>query len=547
MNSAYTLHSRAKACYNKFMVSLRKFSWLVFILLFSALCFLPEKAAAQSQANNAAALPAGGGKVWVIPIKGDIQPSLAVFVRREAQKAVSQGAEFLVFEIDTFGGRVDSALQITSFIMSIKGARTIAWVNNSENSMGVSWSAGALIAFSCAEIYMAPGTSMGAAAPVVVSSGGAAEGAGEKSVAAVRSQMAALAERNGHPVGIALAMVDYDVELWEVTMNGETRAITLTDLERLEKTGSSKVERVGIISPQGKLLSLTAGEALRYGLAAGLAESQEALFAAVGASGEVVESNPSLWDSLISFLTSGPVQVILILLGLVMIFLEIQTPGFGIPGITAVIAFLIVFGSSALLGRVGSLEIILFLAGLGCLAVEIFVLPGFGVVGITGFIFIGLSLVLSMQDFVIPSFQWQLSLLGRNVLVVFVGLVASVLGIAIIALAGPRIKIFDGLTLKAQITGTSGGPDPDSPAGKAVAESKAAGGSLNSGLSQEDEENLAALVGKTGVSESVLRPSGRALIESKIYTVEADNEYIDEGRGILVTRVRGNRIVVRRV
>jgi len=388
---------------------------------------------------------------------------------------------------------------------------------------------------------------MGAAAPVTVSQGGATESAGEKSVAAVRSQMAALAERNGHPVGIALAMVDYDVELWEVTMNGETRAITLTDLERFEKAGSPKLERIGIISQQGKLLSLTAGEALRYGLAAGLADSQEDLLSTVGAKGEAVASNPSVWDSFISFLTSGPVQAILILLGLVMIFIEIQSPGFGVPGITAVIAFLVVFGSSALLGRVGSLEIILFLAGLGCLAVEIFVLPGFGVVGITGFLCIGLSLVLSMQDFIIPSFRWEWTLMGRNVLVVFSGLISAVTGIAVVALLGPRIKIFDGLTLKAQITGTAGGPDPDSPAGKAVAQSQAAGGSPILDLSAEDEEIFAALVGKTGVADSVLRPSGRALIDGKIYTVEADNEFVNEGKGILVTRVRGNRIIVKRV
>ena len=501
--------------------------------------FPPAKA--KAQASN------GGGKAWIIPIHGDIQPSLTVFVRREAQKALSQGAEFLIFEIDTFGGRVDSALQITSYITSIKNARTIAWVNSSENSMGVSWSAGALIAFSCSEIYMAPGTSMGAAAPVVASSSGEMESAGEKSVAAVRSQMAALAERNGHPVGIALAMVDYDVELWEVTLNGETRAMTLTDLERIERTGSSRVERIGIISSKGKLLSLTAGEAAQYGLTAGLAENQADLLAAIGAQGEITQSSPSIWDAFISFLTSAPVQSILILLGLVMIFLEVQTPGFGIPGIVAVIAFLVVFGSSALLGRVGSLEILLFLVGIGCLAVEIFVLPGFGVVGISGFLLIGISLVLSMQDFVIPSFRWEWNLLGRNVLVVFSGLIASVTGIALIALAGPKIKIFDRLTLKAQITGTAGGPDPDSPAGKEAAGRMAAGVLSDTGLPMEDEENFSALVGKTGVADTVLRPSGRALIDGKIYTVEADNEFVDAGRGILVIRVRGNRIVVKRV
>jgi membrane-bound serine protease (ClpP class) len=217
-----------------------------------------------------------------------------------------------------------------------------------------------------------------------------------------------------------------------------------------------------------------------------------------------------------------------------MIFLEIQSPGFGVPGITAVISFLIVFGTSALLGKVGSLEIILLLAGLGLLAVELFIIPGFGVVGISGFICIGLSLVLSMQDFVIPRFDWEWALLGRNALVVFIGLVAAITGIAIIALLGPRIKMFDRIMLKAQITGTAGGPDPDSPAGKEI-------------IPVEDEKNLSVLVGKIGVADSVLRPSGRAVIDGNVYTVEADNEFVDAGRGIIVTRVRGNRIVVRRV
>ena len=485
--------------------------------------------------------PVGGGKAWIIPIQGDIAPSLTAFVRREARKALSQGAEFLIFEIDTFGGRVDSALQISSFIMSVKNAKTIAWVNNSESSMGVSWSAGALIAFACADIYMAPGTSIGAAAPVTAGAGGM-ESAGEKTVAAVRSQMAALAERNGHPVGIAHAMVDYDVELWEVSVDGQTKASTLPELERMERDsgGSSKIERLGIISPAGKLLSLTAGEALRYGLATGLADNRESLLEQIGAKGEVTETNLSAADSVISFLTSGAVQAILILLGIEMIFMEIQSPGFGIPGTIAIIAFLLVFGSSALLGRVGSLEIILFLAGLGCLAIEIFVIPGFGVVGILGFIFIGLSLVLSMQDFVIPRFDWEWTLFGRNLLVVFIGVIAAITGIAIIALMGPKIKIFDRLTLNARITGTAGGPDPDSDVGKEIAEVKA-------GRPPEDEENFAALVGKIGTSDSILRPSGRAVIDGKVYTVEADGEFVDSGRGIIVTRVRGNRIIVRRV
>jgi membrane-bound serine protease (ClpP class) len=477
-------------------------------------------------------IPADSGRAWIIPIRGDIEPSLAVFVRREGRRAQAGGASFIIFEIDTFGGRVDTALQISSFIMSLKNTRTVAWVNAGEESMGVSWSAGALIALSCADIYMAAGTSIGAAAPVTASPGGAMEAAGEKTVAAVRSQMAALAERNGHPAGIALAMVDMDEELWEAKVDGEVKALTLAELERLEKETPS-VERVGIISPRGKLLSLTGNDAVRYGLARGIANDQENLLSTLGVSAGPEISRPGAADGIVSVLTSGPVQGILILLGIVMIFLEINTPGFGIPGVAAIIAFALVFGSGALLGRVGSAELILFLLGVGLLAVEIFILPGFGFVGITGIIVIGLSLVLSMQDFVIPATNWEWDLLGRNAVVVAAGLAASVAGIAVLALLGPRIRLFDRLTLQTRITGTAGGPEP---------ESDKAPSSVD-----ESRPDYGLLAGKTGTAATTLRPSGKAEIDGELYSVEADGVYIEQGSPIRVTRVQGNNLIVKKL
>ncbi len=474
-----------------------------------------------------------GGAAWIIPIKGDIEPALSTFVRREVKDAVSKGAKYIVFEIDTFGGRVDSALQIASLIMSIKDARTIAWVTTSNDSMGVSWSAGALIAMACEDIYMAHGTSMGAAAPVQMSPEGT-KPTEEKTVSAVRSQMAAIAEKNGHPVGIALAMVDQDVELWEIKVNGETQVAALGELERLEKNTNLKVERVGIISPPGKLLSLTAGEAYQYGLSKGVIDDKNTLIDRIGSSEIMKESSMSFADTLVSFLTSGVVQAILIIIGIIMIFLEINTPGFGIPGVTAIVAFAVVFGSNALLGNVGSLEMILLFIGIALLAVEIFIIPGFGITGISGLILIGVSLLLSMQNFIIPNYEWEWAILGRNAMVVSVGMILAIAGIAIIALLGPRIRIFDPLTLKTAITGTAGGPDPDTTA--------------DTGASYppvEDDMNFAPLVGKSGVAETTLRPSGKAAIEGKIYYVESEGEFIDQGEPVTVVRVRGNRIVVR--
>ena len=497
-----------------------------FLLLFCCCAALPLLLA-QTSGTGAA------GDAWIIIIRGDIDPGMVTFVRRETNRALNQGAAFLVYEIDTFGGRVDSALQISSFIMSVEGARTVAWVNSNSESMGISWSAGALIALSCLDIYMASGTSVGAAAPVTVTSEGS-QGAGEKAVAAVRSQMAALAERNGHPVGIALAMTDSDVELWEVATGDTVEALTLTDLQRLEGEGA-QVRRVALISAPGKLLSLTSGDAYRYGFCAGIADTQEALLEDLGATAVAAESLPGLADTALSILTSAPVQAILIILGLVMIFLEINTPGFGVFGLVAVLAFAAVFGSGFLLGRVGSLELILFLAGVGLLAAELFLIPGFGVVGVSGILIIGLSLMLSMQDFLIPHNPWEWGLLARNALVVCVGILASITAIAIIALMGPRIKLFDRLTLHSRITGTAGGLDPDSAATNAAAEAVFPG-----------EDNYASLLGKTGKAVSTLRPSGKAEIEGRSYAVETDGVYIASGTAVTVIRVLGNRVVVTR-
>jgi membrane-bound serine protease (ClpP class) len=471
---------------------------------------------------------------WIIPIEGDIEPPLVTFVRREARRAIEAGAQYIVFEIDTFGGRVDSALQITSFITSIKKAKTVAWVRNSENSMGVSWSAGALIALSCSQIYMANGTSMGAAAPVTLGTDGKTEGTGEKTVAAVRSQIAALAEKNGYPMGIALAMVDYDVELWEAQVNGSIRVLTLQELERLEAMDSGQegapgeIRRVGIISPTGKLLSLTAGEAYRYGLARGLADDREALLESLGAGTVLEESAPSASDSIISLLVSGPVQALLILIGLVMIFLEIQSPGFGIPGTAAIVCFVVVFGTSFLLNRLGSVEIILFMVGLGLLAVEIFVIPGFGFIGISGIVLIAFSLILSMQDFIIPRFDWEWDLMGRNAIVVSVGLLAAVTGIAIIALLGPKTKMFDRLMLKTKIDQTASD----------------GGGWQNDGGLVSDYKDLP---GKTGKAVTVLRPIGKAEIEGETFQVETESAFVENGAPIKVVKVQGNTIIVRSV
>ncbi|MDA3833244.1 MAG: hypothetical protein PF495_07585 [Spirochaetales bacterium] len=229
---------------------------VLFTVVLLILCFLPGAFLFPQKTESSPSIR----PVYVIPITGEIDQGLTVFLRRSIEKAKADNAVRIIFDIDTFGGRVDSALQITTLIGSLNDIATIAYVGLNPDGSAVSWSAGALIAFSTDRIYMAPGTSMGAAAPVIQSTEGGTQFADEKTVSAVRTQMAALAEKNGYPKAIALSMVDMDIELLEILENGEVRAMTRNEYETLLRNApeTRAVAEGRTISAKGKLLSLTA-------------------------------------------------------------------------------------------------------------------------------------------------------------------------------------------------------------------------------------------------------------------------------------------------
>ena len=278
-----------------------------------------------------------GKKAHFIPVHGEIDRSLTVFLRRSIEKAEEEGARYIVFDVDTFGGRVDSALQITTLIGSVEFAQTIAYVTTSPESTGVSWSAGALISFSCSSIYMAPGTSMGAAAPVTMGAEGA-QAASEKVVSAVRAQMAALAEKNGYSKDIAKAMVDQELK---AAAAGE-----ISDIEREAEKQGLVVETGKIISAKGKLLTLTAMEMEKYGVSSGTISNREDLLEVLKIPDEnVIVLEESAADRIAGALTGSALTGILIMIGLVALFIEITSPGFGVPGTVAIVCFAMVFSS----------------------------------------------------------------------------------------------------------------------------------------------------------------------------------------------------------
>ena len=505
--------------------------------------------------------PADRADVYVIPLREDVDRYLGIFLGRSLEHAEEAGAELVIIEIDTFGGRVDTALEIASRIGSVNWAKTTAYVPADSGGRGVSWSAGALMAFSASEIWMAPGTSMGAAAPVLQSTEGV-QAAGEKTVSAVRGQMAALAEKNGYPVAAALAMVDSDVVLKEVTVNGKKELATAEDIELMERRGESVEIVVGkTVSAEGKLLTLTAGEMERYGVSRGTAATRDELITSFGYSLDdvvVMEKNRS--DSIIGFLTSGAITSLLLGIALVTLYLEITSPGFGVTGTIALICLALVFGASGLMGNLGPTEILLLLAGIVLLLLEIFVIPGFGVAGIAGIVLILASLVFSMQDFYWPRFEWQWTITWRNAGVVGAGLLGGLILIGVVMATLPRAGLFDRLVLKDPgDPGYAGsargrrrrrrqGLDEDERGGEAVQgaglsrggrPSADGGGRFGGGGAPAGHP-----IGARGTAVTDLRPVGKVKIEGRVVVAETDGEYYDKGTRVVVQRGDGVRVVV---
>lgn len=296
----------------------------------------------------------GGRLVYRVPVQGVIELGLAPFIERSLREATVAGADAVILDIETPGGRVDAAQRIANALRDSE-VPTYAFVNRRAIS------AGAMISLATDGIFMREGAIMGAATPV----SGEGEKLPEKYVSAMRSEMRALAEARGLDPRIAEAIVDEDIEI------------------------------DGVID-RGKLLTLTAAEAAELGYAAQVADWDE-LVSVLGLADAEVHTTEVNWaESVVRFLTHPVVSPLLLSLGLLGLLIEIKTPGFGVPGAAGLLSLAMFFGSHTIIGLAGWEEVILLIAGLALLTVEMFIVPGFGVFGIAGILGILASMYLSM-------------------------------------------------------------------------------------------------------------------------------------------------------
>ena len=424
----------------------------------------------------ALAVPAAGQTpvVYRIAVTGTVENGLAPYVARSLREAKAAGAAAAYLDIDTPGGRVDAAERISDAVRR-STVPVYAFVNPR------AFSAGALIAISAREIYMRPGSVMGAATPV----DGEGRRAPEKMVSAMRAEFRAVAEERGLDPRIAEAMVDESVEI------------------------------PGVVG-SGLLLTLTSGEARKVGYARAEVADEKALLEAIGLGGaRVVPVEPNWAEQVVRFLTNPLVSPLLLSLGLLGLVLEIKSGAFGVGGLVSLGSLGLFFGSSFLLGLAGWEEVLLLGLGLVALAVEVFVLPGFGVAGVLGLVAVGAAVVLAMMGAAPTAgdVAQALAILGTSLVITVAVAYAWLRHV-------PNSDRWGGLFLRG---------------GMAQAEG------YISALPRSD------LVGQEGVAVTDLRPAGTATIAGERVDVVTEGEFVAHGSPVRVLRSEGYRHVVRGV
>ena len=464
-----------------------------------------------------------GAKVYWLPIREKITPRLTLFVKRTVEKAKKNNVKYIILDIDTPGGGVDATVEICNELAGLKEIRTIAFVNKEATS------GGAFTAFACNEIVMVAPSTIGSAMGIYSVPGQVPEPVEEKGQAYLRSKIRSFASRQGHNPDLAEAMVDMRECLkWVEVLQGEQflehRIIRAEDMQREQREAyenGQTINEIEDIVTSEKLLNLTDGEALKYGLAATVVNNRDELFDYLGLKDpEVLEYEPTVSETMYNIITSPFVTALLMLLAIGGIYMEFTTPGFGVPGILGCGALLLILTIGFVLDTANVWTVMLVFTGIILLAVELFIIPGFGVTGALGVVFMVGGITLSLVPFVIPDTPWETAYLLATLRNVAIGIAGSVVLILVLIRVLPHTPGLSRIALR-------------------TAES------VEQGFIVPSEE-LRSLTGSRGVAITKLRPAGKAEFGEGQFQVVAEGEFIEKGENVEVIDVTGNRIVVRK-
>jgi membrane-bound serine protease (ClpP class) len=419
-------------------------------------------------------------KVFVLEIRDNIDPRMNRYVDLALSQATDLNADIIIVDMDTYGGAVNDANDIRTRLLEYKKPVWV-FINNDAAS------AGALISIACDSIYMVPGANIGAA--TVVNAQG--EAAPDKYQSYMRSIMRSTAEETGRDPLIAEGMVDDRVEIEGVTVGG--KIITFTTQEAIANGYSEgEVERIEDILEMNNID--------RY---------------------ELLNYKKSWDESIIAFFLNPMVSSLLILVITAGIFFELQTPGVGFPLAAAGLALIFYLTPYYMNGLAANWEIAVFFVGLALIALEIFVIPGFGIAGVAGIICTVGALILVMLNN--DSFDFEFVPSGDIMIassVVLAGMVGSVLALFFFGYKFTQSKMFRRVALQDTQDSTKG---------------------YSANFREE------SMIGTEGIAYTILRPSGRIEIGEELYDAYTRGEFIEKGQKIKVISQEGSSLKVKAI
>lgn len=460
-----------------------------------------DSSAISRDSTGAAADSVRGGTV-VIPIHGEVDEGLQYFVKRAIETALASkpAPERILFDVDTWGGRLDAAFEISDAISGIKQCSTAAFVAKKAIS------AGALIALSTQRVYMAPGATIGDCAPIIQTKEGP-QFLGEKIESPLRARFRALARRSGIPILLAEKMVTKDLGVVAAKDSAGTLTwFTAKNWEDMSDKAKARYTDPQTVIEDGQLLTLDDQEAAKWGFSAGTFADAKELERAKGWSQS--QAMAQTWSETFVRWISKFVPV-LFLLGLAAVYLEYKSPGFGFFGIAGILLLSLALGSQYLIGMASYTALFLAAIGILLIAIEVVVAPGTVVLAAIGLICLLAALVLSLQGFSIPDPELPWQALRMKESLVTVGLTA--LGAAVLSFAAlrwlvPLLPMREGPYLRTTLADVHATTDSD---------------------------NSDVRSGRIGVVVSTLRPVGRIEVDGRELDAVSDSGVLAVG-----TRVR---------
>lgn len=471
-------------------------------------------------------------RVLVVPIQDAIDSSTVVLTRRALEEARQRGISHVILRLDTPGGLLTAMREVKGIIRAMEEFKItpLAFVDHR------ALSAGAYLAMACSEIYMRPGTEIGAGTPIEITPVGARDiqqrDVRNKLISDLKAEARSALELRGkvrpQTLLIAEGIVDPDMEIFEVSYRDPSEVVVRELVDRTRLEALRKQAGVKFIGEPRQLdtpLTLTAQEAERFGLCRAIVDSLRSLVEDELNLGwnQVALMEPTWADNLAVFLNNY--RGVFFVLGFILMLIELKTPGFALPGILGIFMLALAFWASSVAGLAEWWEIILFFLGIGLIAVEIFVMPGTLFFGILGFICVVAGLILSQQSFFYPEGPSQRDIMAENLLDFMYMLVTTLVVVFVFYKYMHKIPILN----------------------RAIQQPPELALATGAATAFKAAVRESPLLGLAGQAVTSLRPAGIMQVGEDRYDVVTEGSFIEQGTRIQVIHVEGNRVVVEAV